>query len=50
VEKKCHKKRDDLEEKVEHLEGDVFIVHQPIDNFTFQVGTSQALLSHTSEN
>jgi hypothetical protein len=28
----------------------VSIVHRPIDNFTFQVETSQALLSHTMQN
>jgi len=50
VEKVCFKKRDDLENKVKCLEGDVFIVHQPTDNFTFQVENSQALLSHYAQN
>ena len=35
---------------VKHLEADVSIVHQPADNFTFQVQTSQALLSHFAQN
>ena len=48
VEKVCYKKRDDLEEKVKDLEGDVFVVHWPANNYTFQVETSQALLSHFS--
>jgi hypothetical protein len=50
VEKVFYKKRDDLEEKVKRIEGDVFVVHQPIDNFTFQVGTSQSFLSHIAKN
>jgi hypothetical protein len=50
VEKNCYKKRDDLEEKVKRLEGDVFVVRRPADNFTFQVGTSHALLSHSMQN
>jgi hypothetical protein len=50
VEKVFYKKRDDLEEKVKHLEGDVFVVHQPTDNFIFQVITYHALLSHSMQN
>ena len=47
MEKVFYKKRGDLEEKIKCLEGDVSVVHQPTDNFTFQVRTSQALLSHS---
>jgi hypothetical protein len=50
VEKTCWKKRDNLEVKVKKLEGDVLVVNQSTDNFTFQVGTSQALLTHTSQH
>jgi hypothetical protein len=50
VEKKCFKKQDDLEDKVKFLEGDVYVVHQPTDSFTFQFSTSQALLSHSAQN
>jgi hypothetical protein len=50
VEKVFYKKRDDLEEKVKHIEGDVSVVRQPADNFTFQVDTSQTLLSHSTQN
>jgi hypothetical protein len=46
VEKTCYKKRDDLEEKVKHLEGDVSIVRRPTDNFNLQVRTYQDFLSH----
>jgi hypothetical protein len=46
VEKVCDKKRDELADKVKHLEGEVLNVHQFIDNFTFQVRTSRAFLSH----
>jgi hypothetical protein len=47
VEKFFYKKRDDLEVKVKHLEGDVSDVRRPVDNFTFQIKFSQALLSHS---
>jgi hypothetical protein len=50
VEKVCYKKRDDLEETVKRLKGDISIVHRPTDNFTFQVKTFQALLSHSAQN
>jgi hypothetical protein len=48
VDKLCYKKRDDLEEKVKFLEGDVST--RPTDIFTFQVRNSQALLSHSTQN
>jgi hypothetical protein len=48
VEKLFYNKIDDLEERVKFLEGDMPIVHRPTDNFTFQVGNSQALLSHSA--
>jgi hypothetical protein len=50
VEKTCYTKRDNLEEEVKHLEGVISVVCRPIDNFTFQVGTSQSLLSHSMQN
>jgi hypothetical protein len=50
VEKVCYKKRDDLEEKVKCLEGNMSSERRPTDNFTFQVRTSQALLSHSAQN
>jgi hypothetical protein len=50
VDKFCCKKRDDLEEKVKRLEGNMSDVHRPADNFTFQVRTSYALLSHSAQN
>jgi hypothetical protein len=50
VDIKGYKKRDKLKEKVKRLEGDVSVVGQHVDNFTFQVGTSQALLSHSVQN
>jgi hypothetical protein len=50
VEKVYYKKREDLKEEFKCLERDVSIIHQAIDNFIFQVGTSQALLSHSSQN
>jgi hypothetical protein len=50
VEKTCWKKRDDLEVKVKKLEGDMLVVNQSTDNFTFQVRTSQAFLTHTSQH
>jgi hypothetical protein len=50
MEKIFYKKRDDLEDKLKFLEGDVSGVFQPNDNCTFQVRTSQALLSHTTHN
>jgi len=46
VEKVSYKKRDNLNEKVKHLEGDMPTIHLPIDDFIFQVGNSRALLSH----
>jgi hypothetical protein len=39
IEKKIFKKRDNLEEKVKRLEGDMLIVCRPTNNFTFQVRT-----------
>jgi hypothetical protein len=36
-----------MEKKFKHLEGDMVVVHRPANNFSFQVGTSQALLSHS---
>jgi hypothetical protein len=50
VEKLCYKKRDDIEEKVKRLEQNVSSEQQPSDNFPFQVGTLQALLSHSMQN
>ena len=53
VEKTYWKKRIDLEEKVWNLEGDVITIRstsQLIDDFTFNVETSQALLDQTSHN
>jgi hypothetical protein len=49
VEKLCYNKRDDLEDKVKHLKGDMFIVYRPVDNFIFEVRTSQPLLSHSAK-
>ena len=42
-----------MEEKVKELEGDMKAMQstsQSVDNFTFLVGTSQALHAHTSQN
>ena len=50
MDKTCWKKKDYLEVKVKKLEGDVLVVNQSTDNFTSQVGTSQALLTHTSQH
>ena len=50
MEKVYYKKREDLKEEVKCLEGDVSIIGRPVDNFIFQVGTSQALLSHSAQN
>jgi catalase len=50
MEKDCYKKRDDLKEKIKRLEGDMFVVCRPIDNFTFQFKTSHTLLSHFAQN
>jgi hypothetical protein len=50
VERKYHKKRDELEENVEFLEGDVSVSSRLADNFTFQVRNSQVLLSHSMHN
>jgi hypothetical protein len=43
VDKVFYKKRNDLEENFKCLEGNAFIVHQPTNNFPFQVETSQSL-------
>jgi len=48
--KNCWKKGSNLEEKVKQIEGAMLVVRQPDDNFTFQVGTSQVFLTHTSNN
>jgi len=48
VEKVFFKKRGNSEDKVKHLEGDMFDVCQPTDNFTFQVKNSQDFLSHSA--
>ena len=50
MEKVYYKKREDLKEEVKCLEGDVSIIGRTVDNFIFQVGTSQALLSHSTQN
>jgi len=50
VDKVYYKNRVDLEEKVKCIEGDVPIMHQPTDKFTFQVRNSQSFLSHSMYN
>jgi hypothetical protein len=46
IKKVYYNKRYNLEVKVKHLEWDVSIVHCPDNDFTFQVETSQTVLSH----
>jgi hypothetical protein len=50
VEKHHWKKRDNLEAKVKKLKGDMSTFCESTNNFTFQVRTSQAYLSHTYKN